>query len=220
MKIKSALATQASGSIGGLTATRDRGRIVLRGRSIPTDPNTPEQQAVRETFGVLTAAWSQTLTPTQQATWAIYGQAVPAVDPLGTPVTLSGQQAFMRANLARNRAGGGYVTEAPSILSAASPISPIMLTSVDASTVQIAWQDSEPNPGKMYVYVGRPQPPTTNFFRGPYQFAAAVGLALGPLSVDLPTFGYQGGQRMFVRTVVVLDDGRVSQESQAFLDLP
>ncbi|KKM06452.1 hypothetical protein LCGC14_1743870, partial [marine sediment metagenome] len=47
MLFKSGLITQGSGSIGGLTASHNRGGMYFRARTIPTNPATSFQTVVR-----------------------------------------------------------------------------------------------------------------------------------------------------------------------------
>ena len=92
MKIKSAIITQASGSVGGFTAAHNQGGLYLRARSIPVNPQTPAQNLVRSFFGGLATRWRQTLTEQQREFWTIYGTTVEYTNPLGDLIRLSGHR--------------------------------------------------------------------------------------------------------------------------------
>lgn len=97
MKLLSILGPM-SGSMGGITAARNKGGQYLRFRTKPTNPNSVRQQAVRAILGTLSSAWSSSLSDEDRALWAAYGQANPVQDALGQSITLSGMAWFCRLN--------------------------------------------------------------------------------------------------------------------------
>ena len=105
MLFKSALITQASGSIGGMTASRNKGGAYFRARALPTNPNTPEQQAVRGYLGTLANLWTNVLTPANRVLWDFYAFNVPVINAVGDSIQLTGQQMYIRANVPRLQAG-------------------------------------------------------------------------------------------------------------------
>ena len=71
MKFKSALVTQASGSVGGMTFSRNRYGMYTRAKGLPVNPNSEFQQAVRQIFSGLSSAWNGVLTSGQRSGWRI-----------------------------------------------------------------------------------------------------------------------------------------------------
>lgn len=96
MKYKSALVTDLSGSIEGLTASRNKGGQYFRARVIPTNPQTARQSTARQAFTQVSQSWSQT-SSSEKESWEQIAPLVPATGPLGQDVSLSGQQAYQKA---------------------------------------------------------------------------------------------------------------------------
>lgn len=217
MKFKSALLTQVSGSIGGMTFAHNRGGLYIRTRAIPTDPNSAFQAALRAVFGALVQRWEATLTPAQRNVWDAYAAAVPLTGPLGDPITVSGLNHYLRSNTSRSRFGLPVLDDAPNILNLGT-LSLVTVTnatgagqSVDVTfTAGDAWNVAG---GALFIFIARTQNTTINFFRGPYLFAAALlgsGPAVPPTTVSSPFF-FGAGRRMFLRAVATLPDGRYTQ---------
>lgn len=216
MKIKSALVTQVSGSIGGMTGSHNRGGLYLRARSIPTNPSSAAQQSVRNLFGIFSAYWSN-LSDAQRDAWTQYGQNVPVTDKLGDSITLSGQQWFVGANTLRTRGGLPIVLNGPTTYTRPTltePTSPSLevgddigfnFTNTDEWATELG--------GGLIVFAGLPQGPGINFFKGPWRFADTVDGAVippvSPASINGP-FTYTLGQKGWIRVVAVTADGRFS----------
>jgi len=88
-----------SGSVNGVTSSRNRFGQYRRTKAIPVNPQTTRQTQVRDTFGDLASQWG-TLTPTQRASWETCALEFPKVDSLGQAIVLSGFNMFVRANSA------------------------------------------------------------------------------------------------------------------------
>lgn len=98
------LFTNVSGSIGGVTGSRNKGGQYLRGRTTPTNPNSTAQQLVRSAFSDATSAWSALLAVNRGA-WNDYAALQSWTNALGDPIQLSGQQAYIGAYSASMSAG-------------------------------------------------------------------------------------------------------------------
>jgi len=218
VKYTSAIAATASGSIGGATASRNRGGQYFRRRAIPVNPNTPEQQAVRGFFASLQAAWNDILTSGQRNAWDSYALNTPITDALGNPVNAGGKGMYTRGNVPRLQAGLLRVNNGPSAFGLPALTAP-SLTSLIASTGVLTFTFTNTDTwaasaaAGLLVYISRPQSVSTKGFKGPFQFA---GIRLGaptpptsPATVTSP-FTYTVGQRGFVRFVAVTADGRLS----------
>ncbi len=86
-----------SGSVGGTTASRNRGGQYFRRRAIPTNPSSTAQQSVRAILAAQSQAWSD-LTAAQRASWELWASQNPVVNALGNQITLSGHMSFIRIN--------------------------------------------------------------------------------------------------------------------------
>lgn len=218
MKFKSALVTQASGSAGGLTASRNAGGMYFRARALPVNPNTAFQQAVRNFMGQLTSRWKATLTESQRAGWSFYAEATPIVDKLGDSRTIPPLSMYVRSNVGRLQAGLAVVDEPPSTFGLPS-LSPLTFTpDAGADEVDVTFDDADvwanATGGGLAIFQSRPQSPTINYFNGPYRFA---GVVLGddttpptsPATIALP-FPIVSGQKVFFQARAMEADGRVS----------
>jgi hypothetical protein len=223
MKFKSALVTEASGSIGGLTASHNRGGQYMRARAVPVNSNTLQQQAVRSLMASLSAAWGSVLTQGQRDGWEAYADQVPLPDALGEPRKATGLNHFVRCNVARQQAGITRIVTAPATFDLGSFTAPV-LGVIDASdsTASIAYTNTDAWAaavgGYMLVYASQGVAPATAYFKGPYRYAGKVaGAATPPTSpylCPLP-FTVQTGQRVFVKANFIQVDGRYSSPFRA-----
>jgi hypothetical protein len=212
----------ASGSLGGITASRNRGGPYFRGRAVPTNPNSTYQQAVRSIFAQMAANWSSVLDPDQRAAWDLYAENVPLPDPLGDPRNVGGLGMYQRCNVGRLQAAeAGLVRRdtAPTIFDLGEFTAPI-IGEIDAAadTVSIAHDDADvwadETGSAMLIWASRPQNPGINFFKGPYRYCGLIeGVDAapppGPTVLDLP-FPCVTGQRLFFFARVTRLDGRMS----------
>lgn len=221
MIFTSTIIAQASGSIGGLTFSRNRGGKYIRSRATPINPNTPFQQAVRGFMSQLTSLWNDTLTVVQRAAWDLYAENVPLLNPLGEPRNVGGLGMYVRSNVNRLQAALPRVDAAPTTFNLGDYTPPV-ITSVTGSTNLLAftftdadaWANEDDS--AMNVYTSRAQNPTINFFKGPYRFAGQVlgdGLTppTSPASIAL-AFNAEVGQKIFARMIVSRADGRLSAD--------
>lgn len=221
MKFKSQVYTQASGSIGGITYARNAAGMYTRARSMPVNPNSAFQQAVRSLFAVVGNAWQTILTTAQRNAWETYANNVPVVDSLGDPLKLSGVAMFTRCNVARLQAGLDRVDPGPTTF-AAGPADPTLAGSASEATQQLTltFDDTLPwcdlDGAGLLVYVSRPTASTINYFKGPYRFADSVdGDSVTPPSSTVAIaapFAFVAGQVLHVRCVITGADGRIGPD--------
>lgn len=95
--IKSAVWSEARGSVGGTTYARNKAGLYARNRSKPVNPNTVNQSRVRSQFQS-TAYGFGDLTVEQVAAWNQFAQGYPAVNKVGDTYTPSGRQMYMLCN--------------------------------------------------------------------------------------------------------------------------
>lgn len=207
-----------SGSLGGVTASRNRFGSYFRNRSIPVNPGTPFQTTIRGLMATLTSLWIDTLSQGGRDAWTVYADNVPLIDALGQPIFVTGLNMYVRTNIPLLQAGGTRVDGAPSIFNLGSFTGPTMTAAASGAALTIAFNTlddwvSEDN-ALMMVSGSRPQNPTINFFKGPYRFAGSIvgDTALPPTSPVVITnpFGIATGQKVFAQVRVVRADGRLS----------
>ena len=221
MKIKSALTTQASGSIDGMTASHNRFGRYLRARAIPVNPNTPEQAAVNALFTMYSQQWGSLLTQAQRDAWNLYATNVPVTDKLGDSVNLTGQNWYMGNNIVRSQADAANLPAVPlgPAIFDRGAFTPPTVVSITAATgiLSLAFTAADPWVGEddaaMVIRLSRPQSPTVDFFKGPYRLAGTIlgdsGTPLtSPQPITLP-FTIIAGQVLHGTATVTRADGRL-----------
>lgn len=217
MLVRFSILAAASGSLGGNTASHNRGGAYLRSRVVPTDPASSFQVIMRTILGNLATAW-QTLTDTQRDAWTTYGLNVPVTNALGDTVFLTGQQMYVRNNAARVQAGLARIDDGP-VVFALDSLSPVAIQpNAAAGTLNVSFEVTdewvaEDNAG-LLIYASRQKADTINFFKGPYRFTAIIEgeVAMPPSSpVVAPSlFSLTEDNVMFARVLSVRADGRIS----------
>lgn len=236
MKFKSQVYTQASGSIGGTTYSRNKGGMYTRSRAVPTDPGTSRQSVMRAAMGSLVSRWISTLTEVQRQAWRTYAQNVTVTDRLGDQIQISGQNHFIRSNAPRVQANLSLVDDAPTIFDTGEPITGLDLvnnpgtydvvgmdgTTAMSTTLLLATPASDD--GDILIYLGPSVSLGRNFNKGPYQLAAIEAVASSGVSVNWQTADGSElndswpviGQKRGFRARVAYDDGRLSEEFSVF----
>lgn len=217
MIFTSGIISAASGSFGGLTASRNKGGQYFRSRVIPVDPGTAGQVAVRTIMADLSNAWVTTLTALQRESWDIYALNVPLVNPLGESRTVTGLNQFIRSNTPRLQVGLPQVDDAPVIftLGGFTAVSIIVIGAAD--TVSTTFEETDDwvpeDDAALLIQGSRPQSEAINFFKGPYQSIPPIlGAMIPPTSpvAQATPFLVDPGQKYFGRYRVTRADGRLS----------
>lgn len=139
-----------SGSIAGVTSSKNRYGQYKRTRAIPVNPNTDAQGVVRARFANNSATW-RTLTDAQRAGWESLGAAIQRTDPLGQTYTLNGQGAFMMVNNNLLDATEAVVAAAPSVVTPGSLLTTTITSA--AGTLSVAYTATPLATGvKLFVY--------------------------------------------------------------------
>ena len=209
---------QRSGSVGGATWSHNRSGAYLRARSIPVNPNTARQVAVRNAVRSISIAWDTILTQAQRDAWDVYGANVNWINKLGQSINLTGLNHFIRSNTPRVTSAIARVDAAPVIFDLATAELELAVTASeatqdltingDAAALWIgeadAWQ---------FYYMGIPQNASRTFFGGPYRLLTAVpGAGPPPFPIVIAgSFGFAEGQRIWVRSRIARGDGRLSE---------
>ncbi len=226
MLFKPLLGTQQSGSVGGITASHNSGGAYWRQRSTPTNPNSPQQAAVRQIMADLVSLWLNTLTAIQRATWDLYAFNVPLINRLGDPINVSGLNMYCRTNVPLLQSAGTRVDTAPGVFNLGDFTQPTFALDEAADEIDVTFTDTDDwaneDDAAMLVFASRPNTLSTNFFKGPYRFAGRIdGDAktppTSPAAIALP-FPVVVGQRVFARVEVVRADGRLSADFRGQAD--
>lgn len=220
MLIKSAVIASGSGSIAGMTLSRNAGGMYLRARAIPTNPASALQQAVRAAMASLAVLWQDTLTAAQRTAWATYAENVPLVNSLGDPINVSGLNMYIRSNVPRIQAGLARVDDGPTTFNLGEYTAPTFAIDTASDEVDVTFENTDAwaneDDSSMLVYGSAPKDPTINFFKGPYTLldtidGDSVTAPTSPAAIALAQ-AIVAGQRNFFRIVVSRADGRLSAD--------
>ncbi|MCH8478817.1 MAG: hypothetical protein LAT56_12865 [Wenzhouxiangella sp.] len=210
-----ALIAEIRGSVGGATFARNRGGQYVRNRSIPLNPQSTRQVAVRQQFGNLSNLWSTTLTPTQRTAWSTYAANVPLPNALGEDRNVSGINMFSRGNALLQDTGGTLALDGPEVFTQGPSFTPTI--TIDAgddelTVVDLGGYDPAAS-GVVGLLIAQslPQQPGVNFYKSPFRKVSGTTIAtLAGVPEDVPlAFPVAAGQAVFIRTAVVTADGRV-----------
>ncbi|MBA7629061.1 hypothetical protein ES703_36559 [subsurface metagenome] len=214
---------QRSGSTGGTVYSHNRYGAYIRARSIPVNPNTDRQIAVRNTLRSLSIGWENVLTPEERAKWDEYAANVVWKNRFGDSVKLTGLAHYIRTNLPYFLAFGTTIAKAPSIFNIAVAELKLHVTAAESvQVVVVAFDDlaawCSEDGAYQVVYMGLPQNPNIKFFGGPYRKMGVIaGSSTTPATsnVEMPAaFPVSEGQRIWVRTRIGRKDGRLSEFSE------
>jgi hypothetical protein len=189
-----------SGSYQGITSSRNRHGQYVRSRSIPVNPRSPEQGAVRGRMSAQAAAW-RAITSAQRAGWEDLALQMTRSDSLGQSYTLNGFAAFLSVNLNRLAAGDAVVTDAPAMVSPAGLLTAtITLTAASFSIAYTATPLATGN--RLFVYTS-PMRGAGRAFEGDLRLlavsAAAAASPFVALAAYTARFGVPiVGNRIFV----------------------
>ncbi len=214
----------ASGSLGGVTFSRNRGGPYIRRRVVPVNPNTVQQQVIRSLVSQLTSLWLTTLTAVQRESWDTYANQVPLPNPLGALINVGGLGMYVRSNVPRLQTALPRVDAAPVEFNLGDFTAPIITTLVAPNVLTLAftilddWVNEDD--AALLVFGGRGQNDSINFFKGPYRtFPGVLGDATTPpTSPEVLTwpFTLSIAQRGFLRVRVTRKDGRLSADARTF----
>lgn len=234
MLFKSGLVTQASGSLGGMTASHNSGGMYLRARSIPTNPATALQLNVKNAMSALVTRWTEVLTETQRESWRNYAANVLVTNPLGDSVARTGQNWFIACNAPRVQAeavitnsGLPIVDSAPTMYNRGTFTTPTFLVD-DVSGIDIMFNENddwvEEADAAMFIYQGMPKNTSRKFFKGPFRYIGSIAGApitppTSPVTFSIANIATAGGytiagnQNYWLAVAVARADGRLSTRS-------
>lgn len=215
MIYKSQVYTEASGSIGGVVYSHNRGGLYTRARTIPCNPNSAQQMAIRAMVAGLTNHWKLTLMPGQRDAWAWYADQVLIPNALGDPKKIPPLAHYIRSNVPRILGGFLRKDDGPVNFNLGQ-FTPPAIVKIDATADKIEFSltigdEWNVTGGGLILYTSRPQNPTIGYFKGPYRFATSVaGPGAGtPQTKDL-AFPCTVGQLIYAMWRFTQADGRLS----------
>lgn len=210
MKFLSQVYTAVSGSIGGVTYSRNKGGMYTRGRATPTNPNTVKQQEARTRLAMTAALWND-LDEADRDLWRAYAETQNHLNKLGQTILWSGQQEFSAANSLLLGCNQATVSVPPLILTKPE----FEVTGFDLDDAQIVGLTTNALPVEaqsIFDTFSRPISPGVNFFKGPF-CANAVIIAAGAggtTFAGLSTFPAAEDQVIWGKFTLVKHDGRYS----------
>lgn len=219
MKFTSTVFAATSGSIAGMTFSRNRGGQYTRRRAIPSNPNSEAQGIARTNLAAAVSFWTNELDPEQRAGWNTYAQATPRLDPLGQQILLSGQQMFVRSATVRLASGLEIIENAPIDSGLGNtPVwddTPDVLSGtqmIQGATVTVAGAGAA---GTLAVYMSRPVTASRTAAHETRRWAFVETPPVdGVFTVSGPTpFPVSTGQNVRVTAIYLSEDGRISAES-------
>lgn len=212
---------QISGSIGGTVYSHNSAGAYIRNRSVPVNPNTDRQVAVRNAVRAITIAWANALSQAQRDAWDVYAANVDWLNALGQVIHLTGLNHFIRSNTPRVQNGIARVDAAPVIFNLATAELALAATASEATQDLTINGDGAANwvgeaDAWQFFSMGLPQNGSIKFFNGPWrQLTAVPGAGPPPFPVVIAgAYPFAEGQRLWIRSRIARGDGRLSEFAQ------
>jgi hypothetical protein len=220
MLIKGSFTTDARGSLGGITASRNRSGLYLRARVTPTNVPSPARSRARNALASQVAPW-QALTGAQRQAWTDLFAANPVPNKIGEAIKLSGFNGYVRVNtlqalgtLAR------LVAPPPDVPSTTLTAPTALVLTASAGTLAGSVTNTDPwavtTGGKLFVFITTGQNPGRVSPSGGFTFWNAVsGLTATPpatIALTVPPVAMVAGRVYFLRFVAKDSLGRISAE--------
>lgn len=179
-----------SGSIAGITSSRNRNGQYRRTRAIPVNPNTTFQGTQRSRFGDQAQAW-RNLTDAQRLGWISLAASIIRTDALGQTYDLTGIQCFCMVNINNLDAGNAVVADAPALTSPAGLVTAVITST--GGTLSVAYTLTPLGSGeRLFVYASPQRSPGRKFeadLRLVHKSAAAAASPANILSDYTARFG-------------------------------
>lgn len=171
-----------SGSVAGVTSSRNRYGQYRRTRATPVNPKTTEQTVARTRLSTQAAAW-RNLTALQRDGWAALGLQMTRTDSLGQTYDLTGFQAYVSINSNNSVAGNSAVSAAPTFLTPAA-LSGLLPTIVGSTSFSVAFAPSPLAAGqRIFLYASNHSSVGVNFQQNFKLITVSSAAATTPLDV-------------------------------------
>lgn len=215
--------SEARGSSGGITASRNRFGMYFRSRSVPVNPSSSYQQDVRNIFKALSAGYQVALTPLQRQAWDLYGDNTAWLNKLGQTVYLTGYNHFIRSNLIRLWGAIPAILDGPTTFGLPEGDATFGASASEATQlISVTFDDTadwcSTDGAAMFIQQSSPRPPSHLFIGPPYRMCGSI---LG--SSETPPTSPQTkacsipvseNQNLLVSSRISLDDGRLTTKMQ------
>lgn len=170
-----------SGSVAGVTSSRNRFGQYRRTRAIPVNPSSTRQGIVRGYLGDLSQAWRD-LTDEQRAGWETLGLSMTRTDALGQSYTLDGQQAYISVNMANLDAGNAIVADAPGMIAPTGLLTATVTTT--GGTLSVAYTATPLAAGcRLFSYASPQRSAGRNFESDLRLIAVSAAAAASPANL-------------------------------------
>ena len=189
-----------SGSVAGVTSSRNRFGQYKRSRAIPVNPNTSFQGTQRARLSAASAAW-RALTSAQRAGWNDLASGFTRTNSLGESYNMTGHMCFVSCYADCAAAGVSVLSDAPAL---ATPSTPLTATiTLTAAAFSIAFTATPLAAGvRMFTYVSLQRSAGRAFendFRLLQVSAAAAASPINAYAAYVARFGVPVvGNRIFV----------------------
>jgi hypothetical protein len=189
-----------SGSVAGVTSSRNRFGQYKRSRAIPVNPNTSFQGTQRARLSAASAAW-RALTSAQRAGWNDLASGFTRTNSLGESYNMTGHMCFVSCYADCAAAGVSVLSDAPAL---ATPSTPLTATiTLTAAAFSIAFTATPLAAGvRMFTYVSLQRSAGRSFendFRLLQVSAAAAASPINAYAAYVARFGVPVvGNRIFV----------------------
>ena len=187
-----------------------RGINYLRGLTIPANPQTSRQTAVRGEFATATRAWAG-LSPAQIDAWDAYAQAHPEVDVFGNSVLVTGFNKFVGLSTRLLDIGAVIVEDAP-VLSAPPVIANLIVDFTTATEINVDY-DAPGAAFKVEVLLAGPIIASRRIPKGSFRHVKYLaGTTVGDTITGLITgmkYGYM------VRAIQIADGQKSGNQSDS-----
>ncbi len=207
------------GSIGGQVFSKNRFGAYIRKKTVPVNPRSSAQNAIRNIMANVVSRWSNNLTQLQRDAWEVYAAAITVVNKLGESIFLTGFNHYVRSNVARKNINHAVIDVAPVDLSLPPTDTAFAIVASSATqSISVSFTDTDAwvseNSAAMAIHQGQPQNGARAFFNGHFRkIGQILGNSGSPLTspqtvaVDFP-IGVD--QKLFVKARVLRADGRLS----------
>lgn len=226
MLFRGVIVGAASGKIGAMVASHNKGGQYMRARVTPSGKiPTPQQSVVRNAVAGLVPAWTSELTQVQRDGWNTYGINVPGRNALGDAIQLSGQNWYIGSNTIRIQTGQPRVDDAPTTFDRGDvPWAPEVLALSNATgTIGLNFAAGSMTGGSCTVvlYQGRPFSAGRSKYYGSFQLVNSFNFPGNDTASSIMGWGSQpfaapsgtNNQECF-ELLITRPDGRYSGRSR------
>lgn len=209
MKYTSVLIDKASGSIGQITGSNNRGGGYFKKKTSPKNPNSPAQRVVRGAVRGANGAWAA-LTEAQRVAWATYARTIQRRNQVGVVVTLTGWNAFVRMFTPFTQAGIATPSDAPSTSGVPTGFTYSVSVVHIANKVTVTITNTGAAAVNLIRYEGKQTKPTINAYSFGYTFEGHAVVPAGGTTDIVFDGEFVVGNILWYRLLVADPLGRVS----------